>query len=110
MSQTPSQEFEIQFKEFYHKEDQVMIYVKVQLLKSQEKCFLQEENNLQPLGGGNKKHTARAIAPEEVDVLFKSNYFGDSSPLSLQSLFKELLSRTLGHYFDFGRDFSVMPS
>ena len=84
MSQTPSQEFEIQFKEFYHKEDQVMIYVKVQLLKSQEKCFLQEENNLQPLGGGNKKHTARAIAPEEVDVLFKSNYFGDSSPLSLQ--------------------------
>lgn len=61
------------------------------------KVLSSRRKELTKMGKGNKPNAARAITAEEVDLLFKSKYFGVNNAVSLQRTVWWYLTQHFGH-------------
>ena len=61
------------------------------------KVLSSRRKELTKLGKGNKPNAARAICPEEVDLLFETGYFGSTNGVSLQRTVWWYITQHFGH-------------
>ena len=61
------------------------------------KVLTARRKQLTKLGKGNKPNATRALTEKEVDLLYSSNYFGSSTPMSLQRTIWWIITTNFGH-------------